>query len=149
MTPHEIEALVHVRERVFLSYRRANAGTADALLKKLESDGYAVWIDRTDIGGGTKWRAEIEKALIESAAMVLLLTKSALESDEIYKEIARAVELDKPVIPLLIEPVELHGWYKDKLGAIQQIEMPADAADGEWYARLLAALRRARRAAAR
>jgi hypothetical protein len=137
--------LVRVRQRVFLSYRRANSATADALVKRLENDGYAVWIDRTDIGGGTKWRAEIEKALIESAAMILLLAKSTLESDEVYKEIARAVELGKPIIPLTVEPVVMHGWYKEKLGAFQQIDVPTDGTNGEWYGRLVAALRHARR----
>jgi hypothetical protein len=137
--------LVRIRQRLFLSYRRANATTADALTTRLERDGYGVWIDRSDIGGGTKWRGEIEKGLNESVAMILLLSKSALESDEIYKEVARAVELGKSIIPLSVEAVELHGWYKEKLGAIQHIEIPADAGDGEWYSRLLAALRQARR----
>jgi hypothetical protein len=137
--------LAHIRQRVFLSYRRANAAAADVLTRRLDSDGYGVWVDRSDIGGGMKWRGEIEKGLADAAAMILLLSKSALESDEIYKEVARALELGKPIIPLSLEPVDLHGWYKDKLGAIQHIEMPPDAADGEWYGRLLAALRQARR----
>ena len=85
--------LVRIRQRLFLSYLRANAATADSLVKRLEDEGYGVWIDRSDIGGGTKWRGEIEKALSESAAMILILSKSALESDEIYKEVAHAVEL--------------------------------------------------------
>jgi hypothetical protein len=137
--------LVHIRQRVFLSYRRANAAAADVLSRRLERDGYGVWVDRSDIGGGTKWRGEIEKGLTDAAAVILLLSKPALESDEIYKEVARALELGKPIIPLSVEPVDLHGWYKDKLGAIQHIEMPPDGADGEWYGRLRAALRHARR----
>jgi hypothetical protein len=139
--------LVRIRQRVFMSYRRANANAADALVRRLENDGYGVWIDRSDIGGGAKWRAAIDKGLTESTAMILLLSKSALESDEIYKEVARAVELNRPIIPVTVEPVELHGWYKEKLGAIQYIEMPEGDAGGEWYTRLLAALRRTRRGA--
>lgn len=137
--------LVHIRQRVFLSYRRADAKAADALVKRLKDDGYGVWIDRTHIGVGAKWRAAIDKGLNESTAMILLLSKLALESDEIYKEVARAVELGRPIIPLMVEPVELHGWYKDKIGAIQHIEIPEGDAGGEWYQRLLAALRRTRR----
>ena len=136
--------LTRIRERIFLSYRRTNATIASGLVSRLEKDGYGVWMDRSDIGGGARWRAAIEKGLQQSNAMILLLSQSALESDEVYREIARALELGKPIIPITVGAVELFGWYKDKLGSIQHIAY-AEADPDHWYKPLLDALRRERR----
>jgi hypothetical protein len=143
-TPEPI-ALVHVRQRVFVSYRRADAKAADALLQRLEAAGYGVWLDRSDIGGGSRWREAIEQALQQADAVIFLVSQPALESDEVYLELARAVELGKAIVPLRLDQAPLYGWFKEKLGAIQHIEYdPHDPAE-EWWSRLLAALRRARR----
>jgi hypothetical protein len=138
--------LVHVRQRVFVSYRRADAAVADALLQRLEPAGYGVWLDRSDIGGGSRWREAIEQALQQADAVIFLISQPALESDEVYRELARAVELGKAIVPLRLDPAPLFGWFKEKLGAIQHIEYDANDPAEKWWGRLLAALRRARRA---
>jgi hypothetical protein len=137
--------LVHVRQRVFVSYRRADAAVADALLKRLEAAGYGVWLDRSDIGGGSRWRDAIEQALQQADAVIFLVSQPALESDEIYRELARAIEMEKTIVPLRLDPAPLFGWFKEKLGAIQHIEYDAHDPAEKWWVRLLAALRRARR----
>lgn len=138
--------LVKIRLRVFLCYRRVDSTVADDLVKRLERDGYAVWIDRADIRGGSRWSAEVDKALQQSDAVILLLSKSVLESDEIYRELTRAIGLGKPIIPISLEPVELHGWYKEKLGSIQHIIRTGTGEDHAWYPPLTRALRNARKA---
>ena len=137
--------LVHVRQRVFLSYRRADAAVADGLLKRLESAGYGVWLDRSDIGGGSRWREEIEQALQQADAVIFLISQPALESDEVYRELARAIELEKSIVPLRLDQAPLYGWFREKLGAIQHIEYDAHDTAEKWWGKLLAALRRARR----
>lgn len=136
--------LVNVRQQLFLSYRRADSKVADALTVRLEREGYGVWVDRADISGGSQWRGEIETGLTRADAMILLLSPSALESDEIYKEVARALELGKPIVPVCLGPIELHGWYKEKLGGVQQITH-SDESDRTWFDKLLNALRQRRR----
>jgi hypothetical protein len=137
--------LVRVRQRVFVSYRRADAAVADALLQRLETAGYGVWLDRSDIGGGSRWREAIEQALQQADTVIFLVSQPALESDEVYRELARAVELGKAIVPLRLDPAPLFGWFKEKLGAIQHIEYDANDPTEKWWGRLLAALRRARR----
>ncbi len=139
--------LVHVRQRVFVSYRRADAALADALLQRLETAGYGVWLDRSDIGGGSRWREAIEQALQQADAVIFLISQPALESDEVYRELARAIELGKAIVPLRLDAAPLFGWFKEKLGAIQHIEYDANDPAEKWWGRLLAALRRSRRAA--
>jgi len=140
-------ALVRVRQRVFVSYRRADAAVADALLQRLEAAGYGVWLDRSDIGGGSRWREAIELALQQADAVIFLVSQPALESDEVYRELARTIELGKTIVPLRLDQAPLFGWFKEKLGAIQHIEVDAHDPAEKWWGRLLAALRRARRAA--
>jgi hypothetical protein len=137
--------LVHVRQRVFVSYRRADAAVADGLLKRLESAGYGVWLDRSDIGGGSRWREEIEQALQQADTVIFLISQPALESDEVYRELARAIELGKTIVPLRLDQAPLYGWFKEKLGAIQHIEYDTHDPAEKWWGKLLAALRHARR----
>jgi hypothetical protein len=137
--------LVRVRQHVFVSYRRADAAVADALMQRLETAGYGVWLDRSDIGGGSRWREEIEQALQQADAVIFLISQPALESDEVYRELARAIELGKAIVPLRLDAAPLYGWFKEKLGAIQHIEYDTHDPAEKWWGQLLAALRRARR----
>ncbi len=136
--------LVHVRQRLFVSYRRTDSSLADCIVKRLEADGYAAWVDRADLHGGGQWRKQIEQAIENCDAMILVLSRASVDSDEVYKELARALELGKPVIPVTLGEVELHGWFKEKLDGIQHIEC-SDTQE-TWYPRLIDALRMARRA---
>lgn len=139
--------LVAVRQKVFVSYRRADSASADALLARLEAEGYGVWLDRSDIVGGKRWRAAIEQALQECDVVVFMISQAALQSDEVYKELARALELGKPIVPLRLDEAPLFGWFNDKLGALQHIAFDAkDKAQG-WWRPLVHALRQARKAA--
>ena len=106
-----------------------------------------VWLDRSDIVGGKRWRAAIEQALQECDAVVFMISQAALQSDEVYKELARALELGKPIVPLRLDEAPLFGWFNDKLGALQHIAFDAkDKAQG-WWGPLVHALRQARKAA--
>ena len=105
--------LVTVRLRVFVSYRGVDSAAADALLARLEGEGYGVWLDRPDIAGGKRWRSAIEQALVECDAVVFLISKTSLESDEVYKEPARAIDLGKAIVSLRLDDSTLYGWFND------------------------------------
>ncbi len=135
--------LLRVRQRVFVSYRRANAEVADAVVARLEAASYGVWIDRSDIPGGVRWRDEIETALIAADCVLFLLSGTALQSDEVYRELARAVTLGKPIVPLRLDATPLTGWYQEQLGGINHIDYRTD--DDAWWGKLSVALQTLRR----
>ena len=142
-------ALTHVRRRIFVSYRRSDGAIADALVAALEHQGFGVWLDREDIGGGSRWRDEIARAIEGCDAMVFLMSAAALESDEVYQELAMARSLGRPIIPLQLGEVRLIGWHKAELGPIQAIRHdPADR-QGHWLSALVDAVRAACSAARR
>lgn len=138
--------LVRVRQRLFLSYSRKDKAMADRVAARLESAGYGVWLDRESVAGATRWRDEIENGLKQCDALLFLLSQASLASDEVKKELAAGIEMGKTILPLRLDQAPLVDWFKDRLGAIQQVDY--GAGDGEeevWWKRLLAALRLARR----
>jgi hypothetical protein len=78
-----------------------------ALQKAFTNEGRlkAYWLDRRDLKPGDKWRSKIFKALRESHAAVLLLSKEALEqSDWVQIEASYlCVQEARPVFPILID----------------------------------------------
>ncbi len=71
--------------KVFLSYHRGDAGKAQAIAAALENAGHDVWWDR-HIKGGAKYSKEIDKALKQADAVVVLWSERSVESDWVRDE---------------------------------------------------------------
>lgn len=90
-------------EKIFFSYSRADAKFALKLGEDLREAGMNIWIDQLDIPPGETWDEEIQKALENAACMLVILSKTSVESDNVLNEINYALETKKQVIPILIE----------------------------------------------
>lgn len=73
--------------RVFLSYDRDDAGKARTLAEALEHAGHTVWWD-SHIKGGTEYSKEIEQALDDAEAVVVLWSKESVDSPWVRDEAA-------------------------------------------------------------
>lgn len=93
--------------RIFISYSHKNTDFATKLTKDLEREGYDIWLDQTDIKGGSRWDDEIVKGLNASQAFVILLSKSSAVSQNVKDEIGYAIDQNMHIIPLLIEACEV------------------------------------------
>ena len=62
---------------VFISYSHQDEQHLEALIAKLKEAGIASWSDEY-IDGGRDWRDEIDIALEESFAVVVIVTPSAM-----------------------------------------------------------------------
>src|SRR5262245_15590670 len=99
------------RTKLFLSYSHRDRSWLDrvkihlALLQR--RDLVHIWSD-TRIGVGDRWQEEIESALTESHAAVLLISPDFLASDFIWdKELPRLLahqEKGMEILPLIIRP---------------------------------------------
>ncbi|HEX4947018.1 MAG TPA: SUMF1/EgtB/PvdO family nonheme iron enzyme, partial [Blastocatellia bacterium] len=93
------------RPTVFLSYAHKDAALAQRLIDDLRAAGHACWIDTTAIKGGNEWIMTIADGINNSYAMVVLVTREALQSRWVQDEILWARQRNKLLIPLLLENV--------------------------------------------
>jgi hypothetical protein len=96
-----------MKVQVFISYaRRDGSIAAQAFRDNLLTVGADPWLDVKDIQGGVEWRPELEDAIRESDAVLLLLTPRASESIHVQSEIEYARQIQKRVVPLVIGKVD-------------------------------------------
>ncbi len=114
---------------VFISYARADAEIANQLIADLNVNGHACWIDTTSIKGGEVWIRAIADGIINSYALVPIITMNALESSWMRKEILWAQERKKLVIPWILEDVKKEPGFLP-LADCQGITLYNQARDG-------------------
>ena len=86
---------------VFISYSRRDEQFAARLAGALEELGKNVWRDRDDIGPATAWRDEIQSGIDASDVFTFVLTPDSLASRNCGDELARAVQAQKTIVPVL------------------------------------------------
>jgi hypothetical protein len=90
---------------VFISYPHQDKATADAACAALENTGIRCWIAPRDVPPGAEWAGAIVDAIDHCRAMVLIFSSSTNGSKQIHREVQRAFDGEKPVVPLRIENV--------------------------------------------
>jgi len=91
----------------FVSYSRADEGFALKLAEHLLAEGVNLWIDQINIELGNRWDRSIEEALETSQGLLILLSETSVESDNVMDEVSYALEEEKTVIPVLVEACEI------------------------------------------
>ena len=89
---------------VFLSYDHGDARRAGAIASKLQEAGHTVWWDR-QIHGGAEFQKEIERAVEDADAVVVLWSAQSIQSAWVRDEAAEGRDQGK-LIPVLLEPVK-------------------------------------------
>ena len=87
--------------RVFLSYARADAAHAKQLADALAEAGHDVWWDR-EIHAGSRFTAEIDKALRDADAVVVLWSRDSVESAWVQDEAAEGRD-SRRLIPVTLD----------------------------------------------
>ena len=111
--------------RIFLSYARDDAELAKKLAGLIAQAGHQVWWDR-EIQGGSHFSSEIDKALQDADAVVVLWTEASVKSAWVQDEAAEGRDSGRLV------PVVLNG-VRPPLGfrQYQSIELGEWRGDGE------------------
>lgn len=81
-----------------------------------------MWIDEAGIEGGKAWRAELAQALTSSWVVVLLVTLESMLSKWVVREIEAADDLDKPIIPVIVEDVPYNDSLRIVLNRVQRVD---------------------------
>ncbi len=90
---------------IFVSYAHQDRTVANAVCATLEAHGIRCWIAPRDILPGMDWGEAIIDALQEAKVMVLVFSSGSNESDQIKREVERAVHQGIAVVPFRIEDV--------------------------------------------
>ena len=90
-------------KKVFISYVQEDGAVAYEIAAGLESQGYSAWYYERDCPAGADYFEETHKAISDCEAMVIVISPRSLPSDQITREIVRAVESSKATFPLLLE----------------------------------------------
>ena len=90
---------------VFISYSSKDKPAADAACAVLESKGIRCWIAPRDITPGADWGETIVEAIHSSRAFLLIFSGNANTSQQIKREVERAVNKGLPIVPMRIENV--------------------------------------------
>ncbi len=93
---------------VYISYGRGDREMVAAIARRLEARGLSVWYDAR-VAGEEGFNDEIAARLREAAIMALLFSDECNNSQQVAQELALADELEKPVVPILMEAAAPRG----------------------------------------
>lgn len=86
---------------IFLSYSRHNEAAARSLGTDLGALGHTVWLDQ-ELSGGQAWWDQILGQIRRCDVLVLALAPETLASTACTREYLYAVDLGKPVVPVVV-----------------------------------------------
>jgi hypothetical protein len=110
-----------VSSSIFISYSRQDQDYVKNLISAFEKRGLSVWLDDR-IDYGSAWQQVIEEHLRACQVFVLVMTPRSYESHWVQCELSCALEMRKPIFPLLLEGER---WFS--VAAIQVVDVKSGA----------------------
>ena len=105
---------------VFISYKSEDYDQASWLRSMLETNGISCWMAPSSIPGGSSYAKEIPQAIEHCRVFVLVLTQQCQNSIWIPKELDRALNARKPVMPFVLENCRFNDDFNFYLSNVQQ-----------------------------
>ena len=113
-------------QAAFFSYSSEDSEFALRLAEKLKAAGASVWMDQLDIEPGMPWDREVERALANCPRMLVILSPTSVNSDNVRDEVSFALNKQKRVIPVLYRDCEI----PFRLDRIHYVDFRTDHARG-------------------
>jgi hypothetical protein len=110
------------KKLVFISYSRQDKKTVSEYADLFRKNGLDVWIDDSSINASSLWAEQIVKAITDCDLFVLFISKAAVASDNVNKELGYAGGIGKRVLPVKIEDTEVPPAMLYHLNTIHFIE---------------------------
>lgn len=89
--------------KVFISYSRKDQEVADILCKILKDNDIDYWIDKDGIYSSFNYKEMIVDAIDVSKAVVFISSENSNSSVNVIREIGYAVNMNKPIVPLILD----------------------------------------------
>jgi hypothetical protein len=98
---------------IFISYDHEDIDFAENVKHEIENAGFTAYMDKDGLHAGDNWRREIDQAIRESSALIVIMTPNAKNSEYVNYEWAFAFGAGRKVIPLLRKSTEKHPRLED------------------------------------
>ncbi|WP_458789472.1 TIR domain-containing protein [Adonisia turfae] len=108
--------------QVFLSYAQEDLTSKELIRYNLLQAGVTIWTDTVDIHMGEDFEAAIQRGIEEADNIVYLISQASLASEYCQMEIDQALDLNKRVIPILVEEINV-SLLPDKIRKIQFVNL--------------------------
>jgi hypothetical protein len=86
---------------IFISYNRRNESIVKSLVEDLKTLGHSVWFDQ-ELSGGQVWWDRILATIRGCDVFVFVLAQEPLNSTACMREYGYALDLGKPILPVLV-----------------------------------------------
>src|SRR5215813_14105107 len=96
----------------FFSYSRQDSDFALRLANDLRASGAAVWLDQLDIGPGQWWDRAVQDALENCPCLLVILSPSSVDSNNVLDEVNYARVEQKILIPVLYRDCKIPFWLR-------------------------------------
>ncbi|NEP63169.1 MAG: TIR domain-containing protein, partial [Symploca sp. SIO2G7] len=93
--------------------------------------GITTWTHHTDIAHGSDFESAMNQGVEESDNVLFLMSPAAFQSQYCQQELAKALELNKRIIPLQIKPVNLT-QVPERLRNLQHIDLTTCHSEAEY-----------------
>jgi hypothetical protein len=87
---------------VFVSYSRRDEAYVARLADYLVAQSIEVWVDRRRLRAGVNWERELRERVDGCAALIVVMTPDAQDSNWVQSEVQQAQDGNKPIFPLLL-----------------------------------------------
>jgi hypothetical protein len=101
ITPHQQAGLGGSSGNIFISYAKEDSKIAKEIAKNLETEGFATWYYERDSIPGQSYIIATSKAIEQAKAVILILSRDSLRSNQIHTEIVYTYEKGIHFIPIL------------------------------------------------
>ncbi len=92
----------------FISHAKEDGDFAENLKWRMASKGFEGWIDVDVLEAGMDWRHEIDDAIVDSYAVILILSPDSKVSEYVTYEWAFGLGCGLRVLPLLLRDTPIH-----------------------------------------
>lgn len=107
---------------VFISYSRKDKEAANCLCEILKENGIAYWIDKEGIYSSSNYKELIVDAVDVSQAVIFISSANSNTSINVIREVGYAVNMNKPILPLILDDAPYAKSIRLDISDIDQID---------------------------
>ena len=91
-----------------MPYNHNDGDFAEILIQRITQAGFKTWVDNEKINAGEDWRVDIDQAIKNAFALIVIMTPEAKASEYVTYEWSFAWGAGLKVIPIILKQTPLH-----------------------------------------